>query len=52
MNALVIGSGGTGCEIVRLFALLECCTSPNSKLTILDDDIVRKYTLNSHYWFT
>ncbi|CAD8058923.1 unnamed protein product [Paramecium primaurelia] len=51
LNALVIGSGGTGCEVVRLFSLMECCTQPNSKLTILDDDIVRKYTLGTHYWF-
>lgn len=30
---------------------MECCNVPDYKVTILDDDIVRKYTTLSHFWF-
>ena len=52
LSVLLVGSGGHGCEFVRVMAMMGCCTDPEAKLSLMDDNRVTKFNRNAHFWFT
>ena len=46
---MLIGAGSTFSEYVKNFALMGISTASNSKLRIVDDEIVSKFDLDSFF---
>lgn len=41
----------SGCEFMRVLAMLGVSTDPDSKFILLDDGLVHRFNLMTHFWF-
>eukprot|EP01059_Diplonema_ambulator_P004685 TRINITY_DN1439_c0_g1_i1.p1 TRINITY_DN1439_c0_g1~~TRINITY_DN1439_c0_g1_i1.p1 ORF type:complete len:1077 (+),score=471.75 TRINITY_DN1439_c0_g1_i1:48-3278(+) len=51
LNLFLVGSGALGCEFLKNFALMGCCTADSSKITVTDDDVIEKSNLSRQFLF-
>ncbi|PIK61135.1 putative ubiquitin-like modifier-activating enzyme 6-like [Apostichopus japonicus] len=51
LKLFMVGCGAIGCEMMKNYALLGVCRSPNGKMTITDNDLIEKSNLNRQFLF-
>lgn len=45
-----MGSGASGCEFLKNFALMGVATLPNHSIKLVDEAIIKPTNVNSHHW--
>ncbi|XP_038066998.1 ubiquitin-like modifier-activating enzyme 1 isoform X2 [Patiria miniata] len=51
LKYFMVGAGAIGCELLKNFAMMGVCCSPQGKLTLTDMDIIEKSNLNRQFLF-
>ena len=51
INIFQVGAGATGCEFLKNFAMMGCCTSENSQFVVTDNDNIEISNLNRQFLF-
>ena len=51
IKLFMVGAGAIGCELLKIIAMMGCCTGPNGHFIVTDDDLVERSNLNRQFLF-